>query len=75
MVIKATQQVCKKCKYHTKSNHNLGYMCNYLAIKDHSRVFDDQGNMRLPVGYCDCFEKGKAIQTGWTSDDITVFRW
>ena len=73
-MVKATQAVCKKCKYRTDTNNGNGFICNYLTIKGHSRVFDDQGNMRLPVGYCDCFERGKAIKTGWTSDTITFFK-
>ena len=73
MLIKATQAVCRKCKYRMKSNSGYGYMCNYLAITGHARAFDDQGNLRLPQGYCDCFEKGKAAKTGWTTDDITIY--
>lgn len=74
-MVKATQAICRKCKYHMKSNGGDGVMCNYASITGHLRAFDDQGNMRLPKGYCDCFEKGKAIKTGWISDSMILIKW
>lgn len=74
MLIKATQAVCRQCKYHMKSNGGDGVMCNYAAITGHLRAFDDKGQIRLPQGYCDCFSRGKPTRTGWTSDDNT-FVW
>lgn len=74
-MIKATQAVCRQCKYHMKSNSGYGYMCNYMSIIGHSRAFDANGQLRLPTGYCDKYEKGKAIKTGWTADDNTFKYW
>ena len=79
IIVKATYEVCSKCKYRVgfgaapgknQSNHNI--CCNYWKIMNHSRIFEN-GKKAYDPKYCDKFEVGEAMGFGaWTPDDMKV---
>ena len=50
------QILCQSCKYSSKQNKQYP-ICDYIARAEHSRIFNDKKERRLPKGYCDCYEE------------------
>ena len=79
-LIKADQRTCRKCKYHMGFGSQPGgtrevdnnVACNYLAIKGHSRIFEN-GKEAYDPEYCDKYIPGRNTRTGWTSDSMTTW--
>lgn len=80
-LIKATYQLCRKCKYGMWISGGTGghdICCGYALDVVHSRTLED-GKPRIPAGYCDKYKcrEGKIISRiggghKWTADDMTL---
>ena len=67
-MIRATEDKCRQCKYHTSIAHTTWIACYYIVIMGRSRVFR-QGEQVVKDGYCNCFEKGRPIRTDWLNSE------
>lgn len=60
--VKITKALCKSCKYSARISGRLNnsvqqsLSCNYILDEEKSRIFDKNGNMRFPKGYCGTYE-------------------
>ena len=82
--IKVNAHICASCKYHmgfgsqpgkeqTEAGHNLNVACDYLNKEGHSRIFE-KGKLRFPAEYCDKYERGRAFNDAWTSDNMNAWK-
>lgn len=82
--IKVNAHICASCKYHmgfgsqpgkeqTEAGHNLNVACDYLNKEGHSRIFE-KGKLRFAPEYCDKYERGRAINDAWTSDNMNAWK-
>lgn len=64
---KMCNALCDKCKYSMYLNicaDNQKYaVCDYIGREGKSRVFNKDGERRIPTGYCDCYveRQGKRL--------------
>lgn len=67
-LVKATPSICAMCKYRS-GQRELG--CNYSGITGRLRTIENK-QQRLPHGYCDVFERGKRLESGWKVEKMTI---